>query len=126
MPRPKREHPDTEFVASLLDRFGAFAPVSARAMFGGFGLYVDGAMFALVDDGTAYLRADDVNRPAFEALGIEAWRYEAAGKSTRMPYYPPPEEHLDAPDLLREWFEGARAAARRAATARKPRKPKGA
>ena len=126
---PKREHPDAAYVADLVERFGAFVPVTARRMFGGFGLFVDGAMFALVANGLVYLKVDEANRPAFEALGLQPWVYEAASRQMTMSYYPPPDEALDDPALLREWFEGARAASRRAAAEKASRvakrKPKG-
>ena len=118
---PRRPHPDAAYVRELLERFGAFADVSARQMFGGFGLYADGAMFALVEEGQVYLKTDERNRPAFEALGLQPWTYQAAGKTAVMSYYPPPEEAMEDAQALREWFEGARAAALRAAAARKPR-----
>ena len=82
----KRPHPDAMFVADMVERLAAFAPVTSRAMFGGYGLFVDGTMFALVDDATLYLKADDVNRGAFEAAGMQPWRYEAKGKSMQMGY----------------------------------------
>lgn len=118
---PKREHPDAAYVADLVERFGTFAPVTARGMFGGFGLFVDGAMFALVADGSLYLRVDEANRPAFEAQGLQPWVYGAAGRQMTMSYYPPPEDALEDPDALREWFEGARAASARAAAAKASR-----
>lgn len=123
----KKNHPDAPYVEELVERLSAFGPVSARFMFGGFGLYADGAMFGLVDDGALYLRADEVNRPAFEAVGSRPWVYEMKGKPSAMPYYPIPQEDFDDRDALRGWFEGARAAALRVAAAKgakKPRAPK--
>ena len=120
----KKGHPDAAYVEEVVERLGAFGPVSSRFMFGGFGLYADGAMFGLVDDGTLYLRADEVNRPSFEAVGAQPWVYEMKGKPSTMPYYPIPEDDFDDRDALRGWFEGARAAALRVAAAKKPRAPK--
>ena len=121
----KKPHPDAEFVAELVEQFAPLALVTPRAMFGGFGLFSDGAMFALVDDGAVYLKTDDVNCPAHEALGFQPWVYEAASKTATMSYYLIPEEALEDPEALRPWFEGALAAAQRAAAARKPRAKKG-
>ncbi len=117
----RREHPDAAYVADLVERFGAFADVVPRRMFGGWGLFADGVMFALVDDGQVYLKTDEANRPDFEALGLQPWVYEAASKRATMSYYPPPDEAMDDAAELRPWFEGARAAALRAASARRPR-----
>ncbi|GMU40404.1 MAG: hypothetical protein AMXMBFR23_12700 [Chloroflexota bacterium] len=123
---PKREHPDAAYVADLVERFGAFAPVSARAMFGGHGLYVDGVMFALVADGALYLKTDDANRPAFEAQRLPPFTYETGGRRTVMSFCAAPEDALDDPEALRGWFEGARDAALRALAARRPRGKRGA
>ncbi len=39
-----------EFVDYLLDLMRTIGPVSARPMFGGYGIFLDGLMFALVVD----------------------------------------------------------------------------
>ncbi len=45
----------------LIDMLAPWAGVSARKMFGGFGLCRDGLMFALIADDTPYFRVDDTN-----------------------------------------------------------------
>lgn len=121
---PRREHPDAAFVADLVERFGVFAPVTPRRMFGGHGLFVEGAMFALVYDGAVYLKTDEVNRPDYVALGLQPWVLESAPRTSPTSYYAPPDEAMDDMDALRPWFEAALAAARRAAAKRKPRSRK--
>ena len=40
--------------------------VTARSMFGGYGIFLDGAMFALISpENELYFKADEVNRDAF-------------------------------------------------------------
>jgi DNA transformation protein len=125
IPMPARnDHPDAAYVEDILERHAPFGAVSSRFMFGGFGLYVDGVMFALVDDATLYLRADEVTRPDFEAIGSQPWVYEAGGKRTTMSYYRIPEDDFDNTEALRAWFESARGAALRTAAAKKPRRKK--
>ncbi len=110
----KRNHPDAPLVEEIVERLSPFADVSSRFMFGAFGLFVDGVMIGHVNDGTLYFRADDVNRPDFEAAGQRPWVYEyRRGTRMAMPYYPIPEDDFDDPDALRGWFESARAAAAR-------------
>ena len=109
----KKNHPDAPLVEEIVDRLSRFADVSSRFMFGGWGLYSDGVMFGLVDQGAVFLRADDVNRPDFEAAGQRQWVYEMRGKPTPLPYFSLPEDDFDDPDALRTWFESARAAAAR-------------
>ena len=50
--------PENPFIAHILDQLGAFGPVVARAMFGGYGLYLHGVMFALVTEDTLYFKTD--------------------------------------------------------------------
>lgn len=92
-----------EFVSHLLDLLEPLGPVSARPMFGGYGIYLDQMMFALVADDTLYLKADDVSRARFVDAGLEPFRYARKGKTLRMSYYAAPEDALEDAELLRDW-----------------------
>jgi len=120
----KKNHPDAPLVEEIVDRLSPFAPVSSRFMFGGWGLFVEGLMFGLVDDGSVFLRADEVNRPTCEAAGQRQWVYEMRGKPTTLPYFSLPEDDFDDPEALRAWFEGARKAAIRNAKPKRSRAKK--
>ena len=115
---------ETPFIAHLLDQLDAFGPVSARAMFGGFGLYSRGVMFALVAGETLYFKTDAINRPDFEAAGMGPFVYESKGRRTAMSYHEAPPDSLENPDALAELARGANAAAQRAKAAG-PRRPRG-
>lgn len=103
-----------EFVEFLLEQLAPLGAVSARAMFGGHGIYCDGLMFALVADQTLYLKVDAENRPRFVAAGLPPFVYIKNGKEMAMSYHLAPEAALDEPELLLDWAASARAAARRA------------
>lgn len=109
----------SEFIDNLKEVFESFGVVSAKRMFGGFGLFHDGLMFALVADDVLYLKADRTSAPAFDELGLPAFEYDKAGKKMKMSYYLAPEEILDDPELAREWAERAFAAALRAKAPRR-------
>ena len=94
--------------------------VTARRMFGGHGLYCDGVFFAIVLDGTLYLKADDQNRGEFESAGSEIFSYSRKGKRATLNFYRAPEDAMDAPHLMRPWARSALSAALRA-RAGKPR-----
>ncbi len=117
----KKNHPDAQYVEEIVERLGRFGPVTSKFMFGGFGLYSDGVMFALVEDSTLYLRADDESRAAFEAVGSQPWVFEAKDKPMPMPYYPIPEQDFDDDAALELWFQRACQAAARVVTAKRPR-----
>ena len=108
------------YLEYVCDQLSTFGGVSARKMFGGAGIYCEGAMFALIDDGDRfYLKADDRNRPDFEERGMGPFR-PYGGKSS-MSYYEVPDDVLENGDLLAAWATKALDAARRA----KARKGKG-
>ena len=115
---------ESAFIAHLIDQLGAFGPVSARAMFGGFGLYSRGVMFALIAGETLYFKTDAINRPEFEAAGMGPFVYESRGRRTAMSYHEAPPDSLEDPDLLSELARGAYAAAQRVKAAG-PRRPRG-
>jgi DNA transformation protein len=104
-----------EFVTHVLDLLEPLGPVSARRMFGGYGIYLDRSMFALVADDTLYLKVDDESRGEFEAAGLDPFRYTKKGKSYQMSYHAAPEDALEDAELLRDWARKAVDAAMRAA-----------
>jgi len=53
----------------VLEQLQVVGTVTAKAMFGGVGLYRDGMFFGLIDDDTVYLKVDDSNRADFERAG---------------------------------------------------------
>ncbi len=116
-----REDP---FIAHLLDQLGPFGPVIARAMFGGFGLYLHGVMFALVADETLFFKTDAANRGTFEEAGMGPFVYENKGRQIGMSYHRAPPDALEDGDALVELARGAYAAAQRAKAAG-PRRPRG-
>ncbi len=102
-----------DYRAFVLEQLQRIAPVSARSMFGGVGIYSEGLFFALIDDNTLYFKTDDTNRADFEAAGMAPFR--PFGEDTRpMHYHELPAELLEDPDALRPWVEKALAVARRA------------
>jgi DNA transformation protein and related proteins len=98
----------------IQELFSVFGPVSVRRMFGGAGIYADGTMFALVARGVIYLKADDVNTPAFERENLAPFTYETKdGKRGVMSYRRMPDRLYDDPDELATWARDALAAAHR-------------
>jgi DNA transformation protein len=104
----------SEFVEFVLESLQPLRGVSARRMFGGYGIYKDGLMFALVADDQLYLKADDSNRPAFEAQGLRPFTYAGKGRPIQMSYCEAPSEGFDDPEILCAWAGEAYAAALRA------------
>jgi DNA transformation protein len=105
----------TGFVDHLVDLMAPWARVTPRAMFGGYGLYRDGLMFALIAYDELYLKADKQSQPQFERAGSAPFVYDGKGKPMTMSYWRAPEECLESSAAMRDWCALAWAAALRAA-----------
>jgi len=108
----------------MLGRLLPVGPVEARSMFGGFGLYLDGLMFALIAFDRLYFKIDDGNRQDFVDAGTEAFSYQGRTRRIEMSYYELPAAVLDDPTALIDWAGHALDAARRAKTKKPPRRRK--
>ncbi len=105
---------DRAYRDRVLPQLQQCAPVTARAMFGGWGLYNEGVMFALLADEQIYFKVDDANRPDFEAAGMVPFVYWKGDRPVQMSFYQLPESVLADPAELAGWLDRATAAARRA------------
>jgi DNA transformation protein len=109
------------FKTFVLEQLSVAGSVTARAMFGGIGLYCQSLFFALIADDTVYLKVDDTTRADFERLGSEPFR-PFGDDSQSMQYYAVPAELLENRAALLPWVEGAVAVARRKAAGRTKRR----
>ena len=98
----------------IVAQLNQVTPAIARAMFGGYGIYAEGVMFALIAYNTIYFKVDDGNRPDYEALGLSPFTYDGKGKPIQMSYYQAPPDLFEDVPRLAEWVEKAQTAARRA------------
>jgi DNA transformation protein len=94
-----------EFLAYMVDQLSGWGDVAPRRMFGGAGLFCQGAMFGLVADDVAYLKVDDSNRAAFEAAGSSAFQPFEGKKKMTMSYYEIPADVIDNRDELATWAD---------------------
>ncbi len=105
----------TDFVLEVLE---PVHPVMARRMFGGYGLFRDGVMFALIAGGHLYFKVDAQSRPQFEAAGLQPFTYARQGKLVALSFHRAPERVFDEPDQARLWGTLALAAALRVKAAK--------
>ena len=84
---------DQEFVDFVLDQIEHAGEITARKMFGEYGVFSDGKIFALICDNTLFIKPTDVGR-AFIGDVVEAPPYEGAKPSFLI------EEKIDD----REWL----------------------
>ena len=98
---------EKEFVTYLLDIMQCIGPASARRMFGGHGIFLNGLMFALVADSTLYLKADKETENDFKERDLEAFTYYKKDKPYRLSYFRAPEEILENNDDMYVWANKA-------------------
>jgi DNA transformation protein and related proteins len=94
--------------AHLLELLTPLGPASARRMFGGVGLFMNGVMFGLIAREELFFKVGDANRAAFEAAGEAPFSYETKnGTHTLGSYWRCPPELLDEPEAFQDWARGA-------------------
>lgn len=110
-------------IEHLRDLLAPLGAVTARAMFGGHGVYVDGLIIGVIIDEALYLKVDAQTQGSFEAAACAPFVYHMKGKPLPMSYWSVPEEAMDSPQAMRPWAQMAIDAARRK-PAKKPRRGK--
>jgi DNA transformation protein len=107
--------PLPDIVVRFVRRATSLGPVEARPMFGGYGLYLDGVIFALEADGCIWLKVDDAAKPQFLASGSRAFVYRGKNRPVEMSYWLLPDDAESDSEAFLHWTELALAAARRSA-----------
>ena len=116
--KPVKHDPELEAgIATALEIFAPLGHLSARKMFGGAGIYLDGLMFVLIADGDIYLKADATNLGAFIKASCPPFVFHTKdGKAMEMSYRRMPDDALDDSDAALTWGRLGFGAAKRAAT----------
>jgi len=91
-----------DYVLAQLDGLGE---VTARAMFGGIGLYRRGVFFGIVAGAVVYFKVGEANRRDFERYHAEPFRPYPDRPSTK--YFAVPAEILEHADELVVWARNA-------------------
>ena len=109
----------SEFVDYVLELLDTLGPVTARRMFGGYGIFLDGLMFGLIANDMLYLKVDDETKVSYVERGLEAFSFTKLGKQMSMSYFLVPEEAMEDSEEMRLWAEKAYAVAVRTAATKK-------
>ena len=97
-----------EHVVHFGELLDAIGEVSIRRMFGGWGFFRDGLMFALEYNGILYLKADDDNRESFTEMDLPAFLFVSkSGKEGQLSYYQSPELALQTPATMKPWAQAS-------------------
>jgi DNA transformation protein len=93
------------FVEYVKDLLEPFAPVRVRAMFGGYGVYKDQYVIALIADNELYFKATPEVAEYFKSYGSEPFTYQGKTKPVAMSYWRVLPEIMDDQDELNKWFD---------------------
>ncbi len=90
---------EAELTVELLkEKLQVIDGVSSKKMFGGFGIFHEGKMFALVTSkGQVYLKYDETIKTKFTACG--------ASQHGKMPYFSLPDEVFKDHDKMISWVQ---------------------
>lgn len=95
------------FAAFVLEQMAEISGISKRAMFGGFGIYRDGLMFALIADEDLYFKANDWLADEFIARALPPFMFESKGKTMALKYYRAPESVFEEAEQMKLWADKA-------------------
>lgn len=101
-----------EFADYIVDKLRGLGDVHSRAMFGGYGIFHERLMFALLSDDVLYFKVDDTNRVMYEEAGSVKFPHGIS-------YWEVPANIFEDTDKLYEWAEKSIAIARAKAKKKK-------
>lgn len=95
---------DDGLIEWLREELAPLGSLSQRAMMGAQTLYVDGTIFAILDDSELWFKADAVSDAVWDEAGCPRFTYQMGeGRSGSMNYRRAPAEVYDDGEELRHW-----------------------
>lgn len=79
------------FLDYVKETFAHFGPIQTRKMFGGYGIFHQGLMFALISDEQLYLKVDNQSKQLFTELDLSPFTYIKQNKPVQLSYFAAPE-----------------------------------
>lgn len=119
-----------DFADYCLELLSSIGPCTARRMFGGWGLALDGLNMALIadlgDGEKLWLKADAQTQAQFEAAGCQRFTWNTHKKGApvqmRMSYYSAPVDAMESALAMAPWARLALDSARKAQLAKPARR----
>jgi DNA transformation protein len=93
------------FVDYIIDLLSAYGNISARRMFGGYGLYLNKTIFAIIIDDELYFKADSDLGLEYKKAGSYPFTYQRNDKRVSLSYWYVSSEIIETQDLLKDWFD---------------------
>ena len=101
---------DEGLLAWVQEALEPLGHVSFRRMMGGATLYLDGTIFAILDEGEIWFKADEESNAIWDAEGCasDSRSRSRTARSTRMNYRRGPTDVYDDADAMRHWADARR------------------
>ena len=85
-----------EYLNFIMEKLSPTGDIKSRAMFGGYGIFHEGLMFALISEDTLYFKVNESNRNIYEMAGSRPFPHGIS-------YWEVPTEVLEENAKLHEW-----------------------
>lgn len=97
----------SEFLNYVLELMPFIRSLKVRSMFGGYGLYQEGHIFAIVIRDTLYLKSDAIAQSDFIESGLQRFTYISKERTITLQYFEAPPEVFEESDSMRDWVRKA-------------------
>jgi DNA transformation protein and related proteins len=97
----------TEFLDYVLEQMVFVRGLRVRSMFGGYGVYQDELIFAIIVKDILYLKADAAIQADFNEKGLMPFTYSTRDKPVTLQYFEAPPDVFEEPETMRDWVEKA-------------------
>lgn len=96
----------------LLESWMPLSPLNTKRMFGGYGVFKDGLMFAIFIRGVLYFKVDSLTKASFHELALKPFTYERSDKlgnkkAVELSFFEAPLDIYDEPEMAVEWARKA-------------------
>ena len=93
----------SEFLQYALDLFNPLGRLTSKTLFGGNAILKNNITFAMVFDGSIYLKTDKNTVKKYLDLDSKPLSYKKNNKTINLRYYEIPIEVIDDEDQLMQW-----------------------
>ena len=115
---------DPDFGEWVREHFAGLGRLEIKRMFGGAGLYASGVMFAILDDGVVWLKADPALAEELREASCRPFTYPTKdGRTMAMAYWSLPDPALDDADQAVAWARRSLTVALKKAAKPRARQP---
>ena len=97
----------SEYLNYIMECMAFLRGLRVRGMFGGYGLYQNDLIFAIVVNDVLYLKSDAAIKNEFIRRGLQPFTYTVQDRSVTMQYYEAPPDVFEQPKVMHQWTQKA-------------------